>query len=297
MSLALIGFHGDAKTQKAQQAESDQKPATPVTSPQVKQSESSAPQSKPEQHIQADVRIIEAPTKDRYDKTAFWVSIVLAGVGIAGIIIGVCTLRFLSSQAVEMRRQRIVMARTMLAIRRQAAQMEEQLKEMRKVSEIENKTLILQYRPRVILRNAILDGVSLDLQKIAEGKTSFQIVNVGGSPARIIGGHLQLLAITTGATDEIKTMEGNKYLLPNGTLQPGERGSSEVVLSTGAENDLGWIDFYQGGTESKRYLYLLGQIWYRDDLDIPRQTGIYRKYNQKTRRFDPQKDSEEEYSD
>jgi hypothetical protein len=44
------------------------------------------------------VRVILLP-KDNYDIWAFWISVVLAGVGIVGIVVGVCTLLFIKAQA------------------------------------------------------------------------------------------------------------------------------------------------------------------------------------------------------
>jgi hypothetical protein len=58
---------------------------------------------------------------------------------------------------------------------------------------------------------------------------------------------------------------------------------------------LQWIETYKGASSHR--IFLLGTIWYRDDLDIPRQTGLHRSYDPKTKLFTPQKDSEEEYSD
>jgi hypothetical protein len=52
------------------------------------------------------VRVI-LPAKDGYDRWAFWISVVLAGVGILGIGVGICTLLFIKAQVLEMRRQRI----------------------------------------------------------------------------------------------------------------------------------------------------------------------------------------------
>lgn len=61
-----------------------------VASPAVpNQENSSKVQSETNDHIQADVRVTSAPGKDRYDKAAFWISVVLAAAGIAGIGVGV----------------------------------------------------------------------------------------------------------------------------------------------------------------------------------------------------------------
>jgi hypothetical protein len=41
----------------------------------------------------------------------------------------------------------------------------------------------------------------------------------------------------------------------------------------------------------------MGTIYYIDDLNIPRATGISRKYDAKNEAFEPQTDSENEYTD
>ncbi len=88
------------------QAEAQQQPGAPL-------------KSNDQQHIQADVTVIHAPTRDAYDITAFVISIVLGVVGIGGVSVGVCTLVFLRKQASEMRHQRIIMRRTLNTMRLQ----------------------------------------------------------------------------------------------------------------------------------------------------------------------------------
>lgn len=119
VAFALIGCYGYAQAHKTQQAQADQKPASPGSQTGDQTRNSQSPETQSQQHIQADVRIIESPKKDAFDKTALGVSVVLALVGILGVWVGIKTLRFLSRQATEMLRQRIIMRRTMNTVRRQ----------------------------------------------------------------------------------------------------------------------------------------------------------------------------------
>lgn len=184
---------------------------------------------------------------------------------------------------------------------RQAKIMVRQVAEMRKVSEIENKTLILQYRPRIIVRHARVIAFS---KEIGEGvfsepvrcRVAFQIVNIGGSPAHVVDGNIYLLSARPGEPgEEIEFKESTNMGIGHRTLQPGEWESLEFGLDTRIPNDARWVEFYKGA--SSHTIFLLGTIWYRDDLDIPRATGIHRKYDPATKRFEPKKDSEDEYSD
>lgn len=73
------------------------------------------------------VRII-LPSKDKYDYWAFGINAVLAGVGILGIGVGICTLHYLRKQAQEMQRQRILMRDTLNTVKQQTTQLERQVK-------------------------------------------------------------------------------------------------------------------------------------------------------------------------
>lgn len=180
---------------------------------------------------------------------------------------------------------------------RQALIMVHQLKEMRKVSEIENRSLILQYRPKLIVRSAKAADFNTALGLQARCRMEFQLVNTGGSAAHIFAGEIRLLAVLAISEHDIRMMHGTEHGIGITSLQPGVGTNVEEWMTTGALVDTEWMDFYEGRAAERRYLYLQGTIWYRDDLGIPRRTGLSRKYDPSTRRFTPEKDSEEEYSD
>ena len=289
LALALFVFPVQAYTQtnKAQQSSKSDKPAPPVAPVVPQQQDSQRLLPEHQDHVQADVRVVSAPTKDRYDKAAFWINVALAGIGIIGVVIGIGTLLFLRRQTAH--------------IKRQADQMEAQLQEMKKVSELENKTLILQYRPKVIVRNATAKAFSKEIgggvfSEPVRCVVAFQIVNIGGSPAHIVDGDIYLLsALSSGIEEEVEFKESTHVGIGQRTLQPGERETIEFGLDTRIPNDARWVEFYKGA--SSHSIFLLGTIWYRDDLEIPRQTGLHRSYDPKTKTFVPRRDSEEDYSD
>jgi hypothetical protein len=224
--------------------------------------------------------------KDEWDKAAVLSNYLLVVVGGFGVLYAARTLRKLREQTAQ--------------IERQAGLMERQLTEMQTVSELEKTTLILQYRPKIIVRNAIVKSFSDEIgdliSKPVRCVVAFQIANIGGSPAHIVEGDVYLLsARLTDLKEEIELKESTHTGISERTLQPGERENIQFGLDTRIPNDARWVEYYSGA--SSHSIFLLGTIWYRDNLDIPRATGIHRKYDPATKRFEPKKDNEEEYSD
>jgi hypothetical protein len=136
VALMLVVFQSNGQPHKAQQANSGQKPASPISNPPIEQKSSHPLKSETNQHVDADVRVLKTPEKDFYDKVAFWISVVLAGVGFAGVGVGIGTLLFLRSQVSEMKRQANLMETQAGHMSKQADLMAQQLAEMKSGSEI-----------------------------------------------------------------------------------------------------------------------------------------------------------------
>lgn len=196
--------------------------------------------------------------------------------------------------------------RTLKGIRKQADLMETQaghmagqLEEMRKAREIENKTLILQYRPKIIVRNTKVLQFSIDLGKPWECEIRFQIVNTGGSPAHIRpGSYIQLVSALSNGAGKNELKWGDPCQISSVILEPGVGIVVEECLPTGVLFDLQWENFNQGwDTQPRRYIYFTGVLYYTDNLDIPRSTGIHRRLEPKSGEFAPNKESDQEYSD
>jgi hypothetical protein len=285
LAFNILPVQTYAQPDKAQHTPKTDKPSATVARVAPQDADSPALQAESKNHINADVRIVSTPEKDGWDKTAFWVNAALAFAGIVGVTIGVCTLWLIRAQVAEMRKQADLMAG--------------QLEEMKKAREIENKTLILQYRPKVIVRNVRALEFSSALYRPGECQIRFTIVNVGGSPAHIVsGGNLKLISALGYTVDNVALHDGDEFVIPEFTLEPGQQNIFDGRLTTGTDNDEGWIAYRKGrSTSPSRYLYLMGTIWYQDDLNIPRATGVSRKYDISTKTFAPMKESEEEYTD
>jgi hypothetical protein len=168
---------------------------------------------------------------------------------------------------------------------------------MKKQADVMERTMILQFRPRIIVRSAIAKHFEVEWGKVGRCNISFHLANAGGSSAFIIGGHMQLLSCVGHNSHDVTIDDGEPFKFTEFVLTAGEYLSFQETLTTGALMDTPWIDFFQGGPDTYRYLYLIGSIWYRDDLGIPRQTNLHRKFEFSSKRFVPQKDNEEENSD
>lgn len=172
-----------------------------------------------------------------------------------------------------------------------------QVEEMEKVTEIQSKTLVLQFRPKVVVRSARATGLGIEPDVAGACKLEFLLVNLGGSPAHIVEGTVQLLSYIASSVDNIQFTDGSTLKLGEGTIAAGQRVPfAEDSMTTGTVNDLEWMHYYRGEI-SGRQVILIGNIWYKDDIGITRQTSLYRPFDPKTGRFEPRKDSEDEYSD
>jgi hypothetical protein len=200
----------------------------------------------------------------------------------------------------------ITTADTLAAIRRQADSMEKQaihmesqLQEMHKAREIEDKTLILQYRPKVVVRRTTADEFNrTELDKPATAMVYFTVVNIGGSPAYIKNGEVLLIA-TIASDRSHHTKDGNRFVVEEFTLQPGQERTFSQSLTAGFKNDLGWENFFCGvRTDPRlRMLHLSIDLTYWDNLDIPRRSHLVRAYEPKRGRFLRGTEPDEEYAD
>ena len=171
---------------------------------------------------------------------------------------------------------------------------------IQKQAELMGKTLVLQFRPKVIIRFAGASEFNLaDLGKPATAKVRLNIVNSGGSPAHISVGKVALwwTEMSRSHSRRIEIHEGTERELGEFTLQPGKQCRWEETLDMNAINDLQWVNYHEGlATEDNRTLILVGGLYYTDDLSIPRSTGIHRNYDPKMMNFRAA-DDEGEYAD
>jgi hypothetical protein len=224
-----------------------------------------------------------------------WVfNFLLVIVGILQVVLLLGTLRAIKHQADLMEQQAKAMGE-------QAKVMEGQLREMEKSREIETKTLILQYRPRITVRDAKASDFNVsEFGKPMQGKVEFKVVNTGGSVAHVTGGFVSLWSCEAPElpTSPIEIKSGEEALISEFTLQPGEDTILKQSLPTGATYNVEWANYHAGiRVQPLKQIDLVGMVCYVDDLGIPRRTGISRTYEPKTKTFTPKRDSEGEYTD
>jgi hypothetical protein len=158
VALALVGFNGNPQAQKKTEAKKNQPPTSPVVpitsvqSPAVNKSNTQTPAPEREKHVDADVRIIQTPAKDGFDKASIGLNAVLALVGIAGIAISAVTLFFLRKQWSEMRYQRLIMRRSLHSMRKQTELIHSQAELMKRQADLmEKQNAAIQNRERARL--------------------------------------------------------------------------------------------------------------------------------------------------
>jgi hypothetical protein len=87
--LLVFSLQTYAQPHKAQDGASSQKPTAPTTSAPTQQTSSPKLQTEHQKHVDADVRVIQAPQKDAFDVSTLIINIVLGAVGIAGVGVGI----------------------------------------------------------------------------------------------------------------------------------------------------------------------------------------------------------------
>jgi len=126
LALLILFAQGYTQTQKTPQGTKSDLPLPAAASITPQQNDRPTFSSEHEKHVVADVRVVSNPQKDRYDLAVFWANMVLAGVGIGGIIVALVTLGKIKNQAGEMKTQSGHMERQALLASTQAVIMERQ---------------------------------------------------------------------------------------------------------------------------------------------------------------------------
>lgn len=78
-----------AQPHKTQEGSGNQKPTAPASSIPAQQTNSPILQTGHQEHVDADVRVIQAPQKDAFDITTLIVNVVLCAVGVVGVGVGI----------------------------------------------------------------------------------------------------------------------------------------------------------------------------------------------------------------
>lgn len=248
-----------------------QKPSNSIAataSPQQFATRAPSDQAQPERKLYdpKTVRVI-LPPKDVYDRTSFWVSVVLAAVGVIGIAVGIFTLCFLRRQVAEMGLQRIVMGQTLTAIRKQAGLMERQTV----VAEIASKNATESIGFFV---NAERARITMDIGEMGRS-FSIKVKNTGKAMAKVLYAKGVNMVLPYGENlppeppylSEKRT-DFSECLNPTESLDIfNDRGEYGLLA------DLSSVELCEQIRDKKVALWVFGRIVYEDGISpVERET-------------------------
>jgi len=165
-------------------------------------------------------------------------------------------------------------------------------------AEIANRSLILQFRPRIVIRGGWVNGTSLaGTKQPIGGRVQFVVTNAGGTDAHIYKSQFIVKALGDSITES--------------SLMDGATSIGEFSLTTGQGTtitipiSLEMVENFQGEfsrrdeplSADSKPVYVVGNLWYKDDLGISRSTGIHREFDPKELIFVPVENSTSEYAD
>jgi len=164
-------------------------------------------------------------------------------------------------------------------------------------AELMQKTLILEFRPRVVIKGGYVEGIqNSDTKEPLGGRIEFVVMNTGGTPAHIFNSEFVAKVIDYDIPT-FNLFEGAASI-GEVTLQSGEGRTAEVPISLDLVKELREQVLNQNEIQSAwpKLVYFVGKLRYADELGIKRSVGIFRKFDPKERSFVPVKNSESEYS-
>jgi hypothetical protein len=263
------------QTQPAKQAQQSQQPSPPVPQSPVEKQDGGKFNPVDQKHVPTDVRIVSAPTKDRWDKAAIWINAVLAGIGLIGIGVGVGTLLTIKRQAdimeIQAKDARDSAAQTFAILKEQTDNLLISAKaatvsamaadESAKAAHAQIQMMQDRERCRLSIEPLPLTALYTEVQW---QKIEFSIANFGATLAmrvRVISNCL--LAGNDGSPDR-EGFEG----------APPQIGNSDALEEhvAGGHHDACWIQVVRPSDQAKVTVPL---FWYPQIEDVERIYSVY----------------------
>ena len=174
-----------------------------------------------------------------------------------------------------------------------------QAKQTERQADLMGTTLILQFRPKLVVSGGEVRDINVaEFLEQGGGTLTFVIGNSGGSPAHIINSKIVVKRQSAGSAHSI--FDG-AISLGEFSLQPGERVEKEIAVSGGETSAIAIAMAkarFQKLTAPVEAIYFLGVVFYRDDLGLVRSMGFNRIYDAESQRFKKMDgDSDYEYGD
>jgi hypothetical protein len=165
-------------------------------------------------------------------------------------------------------------------------------------AEIANRSLILQFRPRIVIRGGWVNGTNLaDTKQPIGGRVQFVVTNAGGTDAHIYKSGFIVKALGDSIT-ESGLMDGATSI-GEFTLTTGQGTTVTIPISLEMVRNI-QNEFHRRNeplSADTKPVHAIGNLWYKDDLGISRSTGIFRKFDPKEMMFVPEENYTSEYSD
>jgi hypothetical protein len=170
--------------------------------------------------------------------------------------------------------------------------------ETRKSAQIAKRALILEFRPKIILRGLKLTPIDPEHNEVPDWKIEMTVANTGGSTAYIKPWSLKSDWYDLPGDQVLRKL--GEFTSDGFTLPAG--GSQRVAVNISTEGfriSMHTLRFSVQGLDKRQYKYpaIYGTISYLDDNRIKRNTGFWRIWDAKNDRFAPSTDPELEYQD
>jgi hypothetical protein len=244
LSLFVFSVQAYPQTHKAQQTSKSEEPSSPAAPIVQQHNDRPALQPEHQDQIQADVRVISAPAKDRYDKVSFGVSVFLALIGLGGVWYGRSTLKAIRGQLAEIKAAGLQTDQMLVHAGKQA---DAALKNAQAVINSE--------RPWIVVEAEGYPEIAFKMTN--KGKTPAQLVQYDPIPKVIT----PLLGETIGKPVYGKFFEEHWQILNEPMIFPGESrpaGSYSISILNNEAPEL-WNEI---ATVKKR-LYIYSTIKYK----------------------------------
>jgi len=171
---------------------------------------------------------------------------------------------------------------------------------IQKQAELMGKTLVLQFRPKVIIRVVQVKTSSVaPLMEQATGTVEIALVNIGQTHAKIFTAQFEAIAVdfgvSIGNTQVFENCKNSTFDLAGGAFE-----NITIQLSGRVNDAIRWADDRHAGKvlgDASKGIYLVGSLAYVDDIGIKRQGGCFRNYDPSIKSFVPSKNSDREYVD
>jgi hypothetical protein len=182
------------------------------------------------------------------------------------------------------------------------------LRAIGKQADIANRTLIAQFRPKIIVRKVVIDPYSVEYfdrrGEGAEWKISLHLHNAGGTVAHVQK-YKAWLHCCDGSSGSTRKLVGwaesdASFDIPAGGNKeiqciPNPKEFRAMLVAIGADRELEWNT---GGEIEADFFVYLGTITYTDEIGTSRNTAFHRIWRgTENQFFTASKNPDQEYSD